>query len=341
MSQISMDFGASANKLDVHGHDLIRPPPGLAEPDCAGFNSYYSKPHTSCRSEQALLNFVLDKLNQAPMEMIAKEFIRLTAENDYFKAQLGLTRNCIIPQRLLGHKSSDILGGTMTSVPTRPPGTFEFNHATMELPLKPLDSFGHVESSQIVASTMLAKATAGGEDDKHDEEAASHVKDSTFQTGEKEGEQASARAKEKAIRPGARDLRVEKAGDGSLKCHWPVDAKKLNGKDSHVLSPSFDIFPGSSFKMMLRPNAENFKRAKGCGSVELKLIDGTPDIALLNFRISVGEHSSPELVAHDFSKNNIAGSSSSAKHFDFKSAVDTASSTLLVTLEVITDPSQL
>jgi len=39
-----------------------------------------------------------------------------------------------------------------------------------------------------------------------------------------------------------------------LRVHWPVDAKKLRGRDQQVVSPSFDqIFPGCSFKLMLKP----------------------------------------------------------------------------------------
>lgn len=144
-----------------------------------------------------------------------------------------------------------------------------------------------------------------------------------------------------ALRTRPRGLRVEKLGAGLLKITWPVDGKKLDAKEKQIISPSFEIFPGSSYKLMMRPThiQDNFKRGGGVGSVELKLMDGVPVAPVLRFRIAIGERSPRELVEHDFSKNNIGGLASNGRHFDFKSAVDPDSSALLITLEVLDIPA--
>jgi hypothetical protein len=261
----------------------------------------------------------MDKFQPPPLKahyrQMHQHLMHLAMENNHLKAQLA--GNCMVPPGFLGHNSADTADAKMTLAPATPPGIFEPNNSKAAPSVKSPDNCDDVKRSNIVPS---AAGTEGGKSEK------------------KEGEAVS-NAKESAARPGARDLRVEKSCDGSVNFHWPVDVKKLSGKDSQILSPGFDILPGSSFKMMLRPDVQNFKKSNGYGSVELKMIDGSPEMSVLKFRIRVGGLSPTELVEHDFSKNNIAGSANKAKRFDFKSAVDEASPTLLITLEVIVDPS--
>merc|ERR1711966_302614 len=94
---------------------------------------------------------------------------------------------------------------------------------------------------------------------------------------------ASTAASEEAEEPSSchaeayvtRELRVHREDkDGHLKVHWPVDARKLRGKDKQIISPSFEIFPGCSFKLMVKPKAmgvrkgqANFHKGRGWGSI--------------------------------------------------------------------------
>jgi len=140
----------------------------------------------------------------------------------------------------------------------------------------------------------------------------------------------------------SRELRVQRLDmDGHLNVHWPVDARKLRGKDKQIISPSFEIFPGCSFKLMVKPRAmgdkkgqASFHKGRGCGSVELKLVEGVVLAPTLRFRIAVGGTNACRMVSHDFSNSTVCGSDRGEGHFDFKSAVDRKSSTFLVSLEV-------
>jgi hypothetical protein len=77
--------------------------------------------------------------------------------------------------------------------------------------------------------------------------------------------------------------------------HWQGDARKLRTKDKQIVSPSFEVFPGHAFKIMLKPKEmgdkkgqANFQRARGCGRVELKCIQSLHAPPTLRFYISIG-----------------------------------------------------
>jgi len=149
-------------------------------------------------------------------------------------------------------------------------------------------------------------------------------------------------ALEKSGEDVTRELRVQlQDTDGHLKVHWPVDARKLRGKDKQIISPSFEIFPGCSFKLMVKPRAmgdkkgqASFHKGRGWGSVELKLVEGVALAPTLRFCIAVGGTSACRMVTHDFSSSTVCGLERGEDHFDFKSAVDRSSSTFLVAMEV-------
>lgn len=146
----------------------------------------------------------------------------------------------------------------------------------------------------------------------------------------------------------AGELRVADLGvDGWRRVDWPVHARKLRSKDKHHVSPSFEISPGTVFKLMLKPTPmgekkgqASFHRARGCGSVELKLVDLGPFPApTLRFRISVGKQLPRGPVEHNFNNSPVGGSAApDLQGFNFSSSVDAQSSTFLVSLEILPMP---
>jgi len=148
-------------------------------------------------------------------------------------------------------------------------------------------------------------------------------------------------APEKLTTEVTRDLRCEHVGiEGHVKVQWPVDARRLRGKDKQMISPSFEIIPGCSFKLMVKPKSvgdkkgqASFHRARGWGSVELKLVEGTALAPTLCFRISVGGGLPRGPVQHDFGNCTVGGLGKSEEYFDFASSVDPHSSSFVIFLE--------
>lgn len=139
--------------------------------------------------------------------------------------------------------------------------------------------------------------------------------------------------KEAELANGTRTWAVQRMGKGHIKVCWPVDAKKLRSKERQVISPGFEVFPGSCFKLMLKPNGEtSFDKAGGHGSVSLKQVEGTAPT--LRFRISVGTSTSRGPVCHNFSEGNVACLPAEEADFDFASAVQKGSSSFIVCLEL-------
>jgi hypothetical protein len=145
-----------------------------------------------------------------------------------------------------------------------------------------------------------------------------------------------------AVMETTRELQLERLEDGHLKVHWPIDAKRLRAKDKVCISPSFELFPGCSFKLMVKPRAmgdkkgqASFHKARGWGSVELKSMEGVAVAPTLRFLISVGGELPRGPVEHDFHNSTVGGLAKSDEMFDFTSAVDSKSSTFVVSLEVL------
>lgn len=81
-----------------------------------------------------------------------------------------------------------------------------------------------------------------------------------------------------------------------------------------------------------KKHQEGFQRAKGCGSVELKCVEGSGVAPDLKFWITVGDEAVRGPVTHEFSESTVAGLKKGEEMFNFASAVDSKSSMFLVTL---------
>jgi len=143
----------------------------------------------------------------------------------------------------------------------------------------------------------------------------------------------------------ARELRVENETNGDVNVYWPVDARKVQGKDRQVVSSSFTLFPDVSCRLMIKPKPKglskglsSFQKARGCGSLELKLVEGAEKVPAFSFSLSIGSHDKQDgprgPVHHDFSSTSVCGVSKGDEDWDFKAAVDEASGTFLVCLTV-------
>lgn len=110
-----------------------------------------------------------------------------------------------------------------------------------------------------------------------------------------------------------------------------------------IVSPAFELHPGSEFKLLLKSTASGgnrgqagFKAGRGRGIVELKCIAGScSDLPPLTFRISLNDHAgNPHgrgLITHDFQQETIYQESQA---WNFDAAVDVASQMFVVCLEV-------
>lgn len=135
--------------------------------------------------------------------------------------------------------------------------------------------------------------------------------------------------------------------DGQLWIHWRIDAKKLHSKDKTIISPKLDIL-GAFFKIMITPKAGGdgkgqacFRKARGCGSMVLKLVDPAPETASLPnlfFCMAIGSGIRRQAprgpVQYDFD-SSVCGLPKSQESWDFLSAVDPDSSTCTISLHVL------
>lgn len=135
--------------------------------------------------------------------------------------------------------------------------------------------------------------------------------------------------------------------DGNCVIRWRVDTKKLSSKDRTAVSPSFDLeLEGEvvgSFRIILTACScaqgkagSSFRKAKGCGLVELK--SESPEVLkpiLVQASLwtdNANEETQikyAEPVRHDFSEICVCGVS---EEWDFNTAVDQASQTFAIQL---------
>lgn len=143
-----------------------------------------------------------------------------------------------------------------------------------------------------------------------------------------------------------RELRVVHEETGEILVVWPVDARKLNGKDRQIISSCFELFPGVGCKLMIKPKPKgfakglsSFQKARGCGSVELKIVEGVEKVPAFSFCLSVGsgdEMQGPRgPVEQRFESSSVCGLPREEEDWDFKAATDEASNTFLVSLQVL------
>lgn len=219
--------------------------------------------------------------------------------------------------------------GKNTMVPLKPPGILLRNGTTdSDMMLK------RVSSSESLISTA---ATSTGESDDG-KQVAQQMQPSPSSQSEGTPQCTAADMQDSVVR----DLRIERTEDGHMKIFWPVDAKKFNRKDKQIVSPSFEIQPGSSFKLILKPEAMGekkgqacFQKAKGCGSVDLKMMCCEDSAPTLRLGISVGDNSLEGSMEHDFGNSSVCALGQQVDVFDFRSAADSNTQTTLVCLEVL------
>jgi len=138
-----------------------------------------------------------------------------------------------------------------------------------------------------------------------------------------------------------------------MRLEWVVSARKLSSNDSHPhVSPAFDLSfgpacPRASFKMLIYPLVVNdkkggasFKKAGGRGYVELACEETLPaSVPEVRFRIGIGSGEKRSAargpVAHNFAERAVSGLPKKQGLWDFHTAVDKASNTFVVCLEVL------
>mmetsp|Transcript_8945 Transcript_8945/g.26295 ORF Transcript_8945/g.26295 Transcript_8945/m.26295 type:complete len:432 (+) Transcript_8945:68-1363(+) len=146
--------------------------------------------------------------------------------------------------------------------------------------------------------------------------------------------------------------RVFSIGSNIYRIRWTVDARRLKSTDREAVSPMFELSctVPVQFKMVIRPKVvsnvrggASFKKAKGKGAVELRCLDevDTAMKPVVTFRFSVGsgndtsKHEPPRgPVRHDFTTRAICGLPAGQDEWDFAKAVDEATQTFVVCLEI-------
>merc|ERR1719379_870697 len=141
-----------------------------------------------------------------------------------------------------------------TLVPLKPPGILLPNNTSDSNTASRPKMLQRVSSSESLASTA---ATMTGESDWCSDGKPTPLPSPVSQT------EGTLQRTEAEMEVGAvRDLRIERSEDGRIKFFWPVDAKKFSRKDKQIVSPSFEIQPGSSFKLILKPEAMGEKKGQ-------------------------------------------------------------------------------
>lgn len=123
---------------------------------------------------------------------------------------------------------------------------------------------------------------------------------------------------------------------------WEVDEKRLRTRDQQIVSPTFDISPQMSCRLMLRPTSmgdkkrqTTFLKSSGCGSIEFKLVDIAGPAPHLDLNASVGKGARtqrlPGIVKHDFDWSSVCRL---GDEWDFRSVIDVESSSFVVCVEV-------
>lgn len=147
---------------------------------------------------------------------------------------------------------------------------------------------------------------------------------------------------------------------GDTRIEWIVDGRKLRSNDRNAVSPGFELAVGQTnaqprpFKMIITPNVSSdgrggssFRRAKGCGSVQLKCEAPPEEVGNLpvSFHLSAGNgrHDKPNLqgprgpVIHNFAQSGVSGltKKTSDDIWDFLSVLDKDSDTFVVQLDIL------
>jgi len=127
---------------------------------------------------------------------------------------------------------------------------------------------------------------------------------------------------------------------------WAVDARKLKKNERVIVSPLFDlpIKAGCAvpFRLMLFPKKEagSFRAANGSGSILLKCeaaAQESPE-STLAVRFSINRQPARGPVVHNFAQSGVCSLPEEIQEWNFLRAVDQASQSLVVRVEVTTRP---
>jgi len=142
---------------------------------------------------------------------------------------------------------------------------------------------------------------------------------------------------------------TECASTGWSRVQWAVDARKIEGKDKHAVSPPFMLdlpkHGPAVFRIQLYPRptnqgrgGEGFKKAKGRGRIELKCESVlSQDVDEVTFCIGIGIGSKQQTtrgpVSVNFLEHTCGGLPKAEEEWEFASAIDD-SRTFLVFVEL-------
>lgn len=144
-------------------------------------------------------------------------------------------------------------------------------------------------------------------------------------------------------------VRTVAPDSGALQVRWTVDARKLRCRDKIAVSPPFALdSPPGTFRLMLCPKAvsdrkggASFQKAKGRGFVQVKCEAALGEAArgAMSLRVAVGGPggAAPEPrgpLRHDFAQCGVC---CDQEEWNFTRAVDEATQTFVVTLELLTE----
>merc|ERR1712054_51786 len=189
-------------------------------------------------------------------------------------------------------------------------------------PLKPPGIFSNILGD---ASTKLADMSKGWEEPPQE---ATHES------------LKAAQETEKSVIREIQVLPMDRVTGQPLRVRWPVDGKKLKSRDQQIVSPVFEMYPGCLFRLMLKPKVfgskkgqASFQKARGVGSVELKLVECELKAPALRLNISVGDAFACGPITYDFGESSVAGFNDTKDYCNFGAAVEQSTNTFLIALE--------
>jgi len=148
------------------------------------------------------------------------------------------------------------------------------------------------------------------------------------------------------VRLHPREMQIDREIEGEVSVHWPANGRKLFGDDQQIVSSCFELFPEVMFKLMIKAKPKgiakglsSFKKARGCGSIELKIIEGADKVPPFRFCLSIGTgekkvHARGP-VQHTFINSAVCGLPREEEDWDFRAATDEATNTFMVSLQVL------
>jgi len=125
---------------------------------------------------------------------------------------------------------------------------------------------------------------------------------------------------------------------------WTVPAQKFKLTDKSIVSTSFDVLMGdmqvpflvqiTASKSNDRKGGHSFKKAKGCGKLEVNCKKRPPDnVKPVDIAFVVGDEKRGP-VKHNFVENSLCGLPRDLEEWDFPAAEDKASQTVTIRVEI-------